>query len=197
MKNLTFNQYRAIDLTIMSIMTVVFEAVTAFAATKWFPGELYAVSPTIALTCIVMMRWGGFGAINAVLGGFTFCVASGASEKQILIYAVGNCFSLLALFLFKAMGKAKIKDKFYFTALFVLAAYVGAQIGRWLVGLVFGGQLDSIVMFLATDCLSLLFSEVIVLISRRVDGLFEDQKSYLIRLDKARKKKEAEEFYNQ
>ena len=197
MKNLTFSQYRAIDLIMMSVMTVFFEAITAFAATKWFPGELYAVSPTIALTCIVMMRWGGYGAINAVLGGFTFCLASGATEKQILIYAVGNCFSLFALFLFKAMGKAKIKDKFYFTALFVLTAYVGAQIGRWLVGLVLGGQLDSIIMFLATDSLSLLFSEVIVLISRRADGVFEDQKSYLIRLDQAKRKKEAEDFYNQ
>lgn len=197
MKNITFNQYRAIDLTIMSVITVVFEAITTFAANKWFPGELYAVSPTIALTCIVMMRWGGFGAINAVLGGVTFCLASGATEKQILIYCIGNCFSLLALFLFKAMGKSEIKEKFYFTALFVLAAYVGAQIGRWLVGMIFGGQPDAIIMFLATDCLSLLFSEVIVLISRKADGLFEDQKSYLIRLDKARKKKEAEDFYGQ
>lgn len=197
MKNLTFNQYRAIDLTIMSVITVVFEAITAFAANRWFPGELYAVSPTIAMICIVMMRWGGYAAITAVLSGFTFCLASGATEKQILIYCIGNCFSLLALFLFKFMGKAKIKDKFYFTALFVLAAYVGAQLGRWLVGLFFGGQLDSVIMFLATDCLSLLFSEVIVLISRRADGLFEDQKSYIVRLDKARKKKEAEEFYNQ
>lgn len=197
MKNLTFSQYRAIDLTILAVITVVFEAITAFAANKWFPGELYAVSPTIALACIVMMRWGGYAAINAVLGGFTFCFASGATEKQILIYSIGNCVSLLALFLFKFMGKEKIRSKFFFAALFVLAAYVGAQLGRWLVGLVFGGQLDSIIMFLATDCLSLLFSEVIVLISRRADGLFEDQKSYLIRLDKARKKKEAEDFYNQ
>ena len=193
MKNISFNQYRVIDLTILAVVTAVFEAITAFAATKWFPGELYAVSPTIAMACIVMMRWNGFAAINAALGGMSFCLASGATEKQILIYVVGNCFALLALLLFKLLGKNKIKDRFYFTLLFVLTAYIGAQIGRWLVGLACGGAADSIIMFLTTDMLSLLFSVVIVLISRKADGLFEDQKSYLIRMDKAKKKKEAED----
>ncbi len=81
--------------------------------------------------------------------------------------------------------------------MFVLTAYIGAQIGRWLVGLACGGAADSIIMFLTTDMLSLLFSVVIVLISRKADGLFEDQKSYLIRMDKAKKKKEAEDYYGQ
>ncbi len=197
MKNISFNQYRFIDLTILAVVTAVFEAITAYAATKWFPGELYAVSPTIAMACIVMMRWNGFAAINAALGGMSFCLASGATEKQILIYVVGNCFALLALLLFKLPGKNKIKDRFYFTLLFVLTAYIGAQIGRWLVGLACGGAADSIIMFLTTDMLSLLFSVVIVLISRKADGLFEDQKSYLIRMDKAKKKKEAEDYYGQ
>lgn len=197
MKNISFNQYRAIDLTMLALVTAVFEAITAFAATKWFPGELYAVSPTIAMMCIVMMRWGGFAAINAVLSGMAFSLASGATGKQTLIYVLGNCFALLALFLFKYPGKNKIKDKFYFTLLFVFAAYMGAQIGRWLVATLCGGAADSIIMFFATDTLSLLFSAVIVLISRKADGLFEDQKSYLIRMDKARRKKEAEDFYGQ
>ncbi len=197
MRNISFNQYRAIDLTILAAVTAVFEAITAFAATKWFPGELYAVSPTIAMVCIVMMRWNGFAAINAALGGMVFCLASGATEKQFLVYVVGNGFALLALLLFKLPGKKKVKDKFYYTLLFVLTAYIGAQIGRWLVGLACGGAADSIIMFLTTDMLSLLFSVVIVLISRKADGLFEDQKSYLIRMDKAKKKKDAEDYYGQ
>ena len=197
MKNISFNQYRVIDLTMLTIVTAVFEAITAFAAGKWFPGELYAVSPTIAMVCIVMMRWGGYAAINAFVGGMAFCLASGATEKQTLIYAVGNCFALLALILFKFLGKSRIKDKFYFTVLFVFAAYTGAQLGRWLISLLCGGSLDSLIVFFATDILSLLFSVVIVLISRKADGLFEDQKSYLIRLDKEKKKKEAEDYYAQ
>ena len=137
------------------------------------------------------------GVQTCALPILAFSLASGATGKQTLIYVLGNCFALLALFLFKYPGKNKIKDKFYFTLLFVFAAYMGAQIGRWLVATLCGGAADSIIMFFATDTLSLLFSVVIVLISRKADGLFEDQKSYLIRMDKARRKKEAEDFYGQ
>ncbi|MCM1298970.1 MAG: hypothetical protein NC203_03505 [Firmicutes bacterium] len=194
--NLTFKQYRAIDLTILSVVLAVCEFLTAKAATAWFPGQLYALSPTVTVVCIVMMRWNGYAAIHAALGGLIFCLTSGANEKQILIYCVGNCFGLAALTLFKVFGKKKIKDKFGFTVLFTLAAFVGTQLGRWLVGLLLGGSPDTIIVFLTTDSLSLLFAIVVVLISRKADGLFEDQKEYLVRMQAERKRKEAEDYYN-
>lgn len=195
MNKLSFKQYRAIDLGILAVVTVVFETITALAATRWFPDQLYTLSPTITMICIVMMRWNGYAAIHALLGGAAFCMASGATQRQMILYCIGNCFALLALLLFKFIGKAKIKEKFYLTALFTVCAYVGAQLGRWIISLIFGGPWDSVIVFLSTDCLSLLFAVVVVLISRRADGLFEDQKSYLIRLDKERRKKEAEDYY--
>lgn len=193
--NLSFKQYRAIDLTILGIILLVSEFVTATAAAKWFPGQLYALSPTITVVCIVMMRWNGYAAIHALLGGFAYCFASGAQEKQIIVYCVGNCFALAALALFKAMGKEKIRSTFYFTLLFVLAAFFGAELGRWLIGLAFGEAFDSIVTFLLSDLITLIFTVVVVLITRRVDGLFEDQKSYLIRTEEERRKAEAEKYY--
>ena len=41
--------------------------------------------------------------------------------------------------------------------------------------------------FVTTDALSLVFSAVIVWIARRLDGIFEDQKHYLLRLKEAEK----------
>ncbi|MCM1054234.1 MAG: hypothetical protein NC394_01820 [Bacteroides sp.] len=197
MNKMSFKQYRTLDLIILTVVTLVFETITALAATRWFPDQLYTLSPTVTMVCIVMMRWGGYAAINAAVGGMAFCLASGATEQQIIVYCAGNCFSLLALLLFKLLGKERIKEKFYFTVLFTAAAYIGAQLGRWLVSLVFGGPADSLVVFLTTDSLSLLFAVVVVLISRRADGLFEDQRSYLLRMDKERRKKEAEDYYMQ
>lgn len=194
--NLTFKQYRAIDLTILAVVLCVCEFLTAMGATVWFPGQLFALSPTVAMVCIVMMRWNGYAAVHAVLGGLVYCLASGASGEQILIYCAGNLFALLALILFKVFGKKKIKEKFGFTVLFTLAAFLGAQLGRWLISLLFGSSPDTIIVFLTTDSLSLLFAVVVVLISRRVDGLFEDQKEYLIRVQAERKRKEAEDYYN-
>lgn len=194
--NLSFKQYKAIDLTILTVVLGVCEFLTAKAANAWFPGQLYVLSPTIMMTCIVMMRWNGFAAIHAAVGGLVFCLSSGATGEQILIYCVGNCFALIALIWFKVFGKKKIKDKFGYTILFTVTAFVGAQLGRWLVGLLLGGAPDSIIVFLTTDCLSLLFAVVVVLISRKADGLFEDQKAYLLRVQAEKKKQEAEDYYN-
>lgn len=195
--NRSFKQYKAIDLTIMGVILAVCEFLTAQAAARWFPNELYALSPTIAVVCIVMMRWSGFAAIHAVIGGLVYCLTLGGDWKQIITYCVGNCFILIALTWFKALGKEKVRSKFYWTLLFTINAFLGAQIGRWAVSVALGGPFSfgSFAAFLTNDVITLLFSVVVVLISRRPDGLFEDQKSYLIRTEEERKREEAEKNF--
>ncbi len=188
MNNISFKQYRAIDLGILAVILFAVETLIAKAATTWFSGQLYTVSPTIAVTCIVMMRWGGFAAIHAALGGFAFCLSSGATPQQFVIYCVGNIFALGSLILIKKLGKQRIRDKAMLTVAFTTAAFFCVQIGRWVVSLFFGGAPDSIIRFVTTDLLSLAFSILVVLISRRVDGLFEDQKVYLIRTESERRR---------
>ncbi len=202
----TFEQYRAIDLTIMGVILAVCEFLTANGAAKWFPNELYALSPTVAVVCIVMMRWGGYAAIHAVLGGLVYCLTLGGDWRQFVTYCVGNCFMLIALAWFKLFGKGekgfrggkeKVRSKYYFTLLFTINAFLGAQIGRFAVSVALGGSFSfgAFGTFLANDVITLLFSVVVVLISRRVDGLFEDQKSYLIRTEEERKREEAEKSF--
>lgn len=177
---MSFKQYRAVDLSIMAVILFIFETVTV-TAVKWFPGELYTLSPTVTVVCIVMMRWGGFAAIHAVVGGMAFCIASGAGAHQFVMYCAGNCFMLAATVFFRTHGKGKVRESALLTMAFTALAYFGAQTGRWMLGLLFGGSLDSLVVFFTTDSLSLLFALVVVLISRRLDGLFEDQRDYLVR----------------
>lgn len=190
MNNISFKQYRAIDLGILAVILFAVEALIAKAAGTWFTGQLYTLSPTIAIVCIVMMRWGGYAAIHAAAGGLAFCIASGASPQQFAIYCAGNCFALVSLLLIKKFGKQKIKDSVLLTILFTVTAFFGVQIGRWLVSLAFGGAVDTIIVFIMTDSLTLVFSVLVVLISRRIDGLFEDQKAYLIRTAEERRRAE-------
>lgn len=186
MNNISFKQYRAIDLGILAVILFVAETITAKAAKSWFPEQFFMLSPTIAVICIVMMRWGWFAVLHAVVGGFAFCLSSGATPEQFAVYCIGNCFALVSMVLVKVFGKRKIKDGIILSIVYTAAAFFGAQLGRWAVGLFFGGAMDSIVVFIATDSLSLLFSMVAVLLSRRIDGLFEDQKAYLIRTESER-----------
>ena len=192
--NLSFKQYRSVDLGIMLVMLAVAEALIAYAATVWFPYEFYVLSPTVAVVCIVMMRWGGFAAIHAAVGGLALCIASGAEPKQFVVYCVGNCFALAALILLKTLGKEKVRSKLLLTALFTVIAFCGAQVGRWLVGLLMGGSVSDILTFFATDSLSLIFALVTVLISRRINGLFEDQWAYLVRTQAERNKQQLPDY---
>ncbi len=193
--NITFRQYRIIDLAILLIILAVAEALTAVAAKDWFTGEIYVLSPTVAVLCIVLMRWGAYAAIHAVAGGLTLCIVTGATPEQFAVYCIGNCFALLALLWFRFAGKEKVRAKAIMSALFTVTVFLAVQAGRWLVGLIFGGSLADIGSFIASDSLSLLFAVVAVQLTRRLDGVFEDQKTYLLRTQKERERQEAAAEY--
>ena len=193
--NISFRQYRVIDLVIMLAIVSFAEFIIITAAKSWFPDELYILSPTVTIVCIVMMRWGGFAAIHAAAGGLVMCMASGAAAEQYIIYCVGNCFALAALLWFAFLGKEKIRTSIPLTALFTVTAFCAQQIGRWLVGLLFGGTVQDITGFFTSDSLSLIFAVLVVQLARRLDGVFEDQKTYLFRIQAERSRREAEEEY--
>ena len=194
MNQITFQQYRSIDLTILTVLTVVFEAIATLASNRWFAAQPIAMSITLMLVCMTMMRWSGRAAMIAIAGGITFCVISGATIEQYLIYGIGNLFSLLALVLIKIYGKEKIRTSVPRLLFFVLVAYLGMALGRWGLSLLFGGNLMVLVVYLTTDIMSLLLAEIILLLLRKTDGMIEDQKAYLLRVDRERKEKQEESF---
>ncbi len=190
-RQLTFSQYRAIDLTLFALMLVVFEYII-IAATSWFPNELYTVSLAASITCIVMMRWGPFSAIHAVLGGAVFCFFTGATAPQYLIYCAGNLLSMLALLILKLAGSKKIKEDTVLSMVFAVSVQVLMQAGRAGVSLLMGYSFSSALGFIMTDALSIIFTMVIIWIVRHLDGMFENQKSYLLRVQEEREKERGE-----
>ena len=183
---ITFKQYRNIDVGLLCLLTAVFEALATFATSKWFPGQPMAISITLALTLIAMHRWGPYAGSTAVVGGIVFCLVSSASIEHFLIYCVGNAFALTSLVYFRAFGKEGVKRSFLKTLLYASTAYVAVALGRFLASLPFGADFSDLVGFLASDILSLLFAVVILWIFKDIDGLVEDQKAYLFRLEKQR-----------
>lgn len=188
MKHLTLSQYRNVDLTAFAVILTVFDGLIATAATRWFPGELYTVSAVAAVCSIVLMRWGGWAAIHAVLGGVVFCIACGGTGRQLAIYAIGNLGCLGSLLLLKWMGPRRIREDKLYAMLFGLVTQLLMQLGRALVALALGTEIANCVGFLTTDALSDLFTMVILYIARQLDGVFENQKDYLIRLQAEQRK---------
>lgn len=183
----TFAQYRTADLCCFAVIGGICEYIMTVAAGKWFPGQLYTVSVTAAVSTIVLMRWGAWAGIHALLGGAVFCLASGGSARQYAIYGIGNLACLVLLPLLRGEGKTRIRSDKLQTGAFALGVTLAMQLGRALVALALGTELSACVGFFTTDALTDLFTVVVVSLARNLDGIFEDQKSYLLRISKQEK----------
>lgn len=178
----TWKEYRAIDLALLAGLLAVFEFIIVRAANWWFPGQPFTVSLAAAVTSIVYMRWGVWGAIHAAEAGFVFCCFSGATGQQFAVYCAGNLLSVLAVLLLKAMGKERVRTG-SLSLVFPLLVQVLMQAGRAAVALLLGADPANLAGFFTTDSLSLLFTFVIIWIARKLDGVYEDQKHYLLRIN--------------
>ncbi|MCH5288275.1 MAG: hypothetical protein J1E43_12750 [Christensenellaceae bacterium] len=177
----TWKEYRLIDLALFAVFTAVFEFIIVTAANWWFPDQLFIVSLAAALTAIVYMRWGAWGAIHAVEAGFIFCLFSGATRSQYIIYCVGNLLSLAAVPLLQAVGKERARQG-GFALIFPLLVLLLMQAGRAIVAIILGAAPSAAVEFFTTDSLSYIFTFVIIWVAKRLDGVYEDQKHYLLRI---------------
>ena len=177
----SWKEYRAIDLAIMALMLAVFEFLIIHAASFWFPDQLYTVSLAAAVTSIVYMRWGVWGGVHAAEAGAVYCFFAGGSPEQYIIYCAGNLFSLFAVILLKAVGKERVRTG-HLSLVFPLLVQLLMHTGRGAAALAFGAAPGSALAFFTTDSLSYLFTFVIIWIARKLDGVYEDQKHYLLRI---------------
>ena len=180
-REFTWKQYRSIDLSLLALALAIFEFIIVRAANWWFPGQPFTVSLAAPMASIVYMRWGPWGAIHAVEAGLIFCYFSGGTGRQFLIYCLGNLVSVLAVLLLKAFGKERVRTG-HLSLIFPLLVQVLMQAGRAAVSLLLGAEPAVAAGFFTTDSLSLLFTFVIIWIARKLDGVYEDQKHYLLRV---------------
>lgn len=181
----TVGQYKAIDLALFAAMTAVGEWLVGNAARFWFPDQLYCLSIVPLMTAIVMMRWGPWAALHALLGSAVYCFASGAQGvSQWTTYCVGSLLGLAALGMLRGLGKERIRSDALLSMAFGGATVLLMQLGRALLSLVFGGTARGMIVFFTMDVITLLFTVVVMWIVRRLDGVFEDQINYLLRVNR-------------
>lgn len=177
----SFNEYRTIDLTIFAFILVLCEFLAVKGADSWFPGQPYTVSVAAAVVSIVYMRWGWWGCFHAFFAGTVFCASHGAQLFSYFIYCFGNLFSALAVPILLRYGKEKARTGM-FGLIFPLLVLLLMQGGRAAVALILGATPASVTGFFTTDSISMLFTFVVIWTARRLDGVYEDQKHYLMRL---------------
>lgn len=189
-RQITLRQYRTMDLIIFTALLCICETLITLGATRWFPGEPWTLSLVPAVTAVVMVRWGGFAAIPAVLGAFVFCVASGATVPQFAIYCIGNLLAVALLPLVRGDGWERLHDQVLLALLYGVLTALLMQLGRGLIALALGTDPAVCGGFITTDALSALFAALIVWITRRLDGMLEEQRHYLTRVAEEMKREQ-------
>ena len=191
-RQMTFSQYRAMDIFLFTALLCLCEALIVLGATVWFADQLYTLSLTAAVTAIVLVRWGILAAVPAVCGGFGFCLFSGATPSQYLIYCAGNLLVLSLMPLVRSEGWKKLQGNVLLAMLYGLAAALLMQLGRFVIAALMGTAPAIGAGFITTDVLSTFFSVLLVWICRRLDGMLEEQRHYLIRIQEEEKRDKGE-----
>ena len=191
---ISIKQYRLTDLFLFAVITVIGELVVHFANKAFGDSAVtYRITFVLPITLLVMMRWGWFSVFYALADGVLCCILNGGGWQSYIIYPLGFAFAEFLLILIKFTGKEKIAGKWYFSALFVLAGWVLMNFGLTVLMAAFGnGFVNSLAAnfgFGITGLMSLALALLIILVMRRLDGMFEDQKHYLLRLDEERREK--------
>ena len=194
-RQISLAQYRTIDLSILTGLMAASQLVIHLAVSRFYAEETgYIVSPVAAVVALIMMRWSLWSAIPALFGGVILSALSGGTAEQMLIYSVGNLLSMLAYLILKLSGKERIRCNAVLSLVFAVAVQLLMQLGRAAVAFLLGHPLLACWDFITTDAMSILFTLVIIWIVRRVEGLFEDQKHYLLRIQRAQSVKGGEQL---
>ena len=185
---MSFKQYRTLDLLIFIGMYALCEYLVVKAATVWF-NEPYSISIMLPLLLIVMMRWDKWSVIHAVAYALLFVYYQKGNGSQYLIYLIGNLFFMLTLIFLMKTGKKKVEDSFPLSAAYLLVGFLTMEIGRGIGSvIVLHSNPGMILQFILTDMLSLVFGLLVIIIVRRAEGLFTDQKKYLLELNSKKEK---------
>jgi hypothetical protein len=192
---ISIKQYRLTDLFVFALILALSELLGYFAII-WFPGyATFTFSLMLPISLIVLMRWGWLSVFYPVGAGLIYCLlnAEGFQASTYLTYCIGNACMALVLIYVKLVGREKIAKKFYLSAILVILAWLAINLGRSAISAMFGNNFfSSLLSFCSISdngVLSLVMAIIIIAIMRKLDGMFEDQKAYLLRLEREKKER--------
>lgn len=194
-RQISIQQYRFTDLFLFAIILIVSELIS-FYASKAFPADI-SISFMVPIVLVVMVRWGWPSVFYAVAAGLLDCLLSigTVTGYQFAVYIAGNAFIGLMLLPVYLYGRDKIVSVWWKSALFAAGGWVCVYVGRSLVWLIVAAAFPAeglalwggFATYALADIMSLIMGLIAILVLRRLDGMFEDQMSYLRRLEREKR----------
>ena len=181
---MSFKQYRSIDMLILFI----FYGICEFGIIKVGSSMIdqpYIISLMLPIMLIVIMRWDIYSIYQAVGSAIFFVLVQHGDMKQMLVYVLGNIGVWLMSLLIKKFGKEKISSSVFNCMMYVILGYILLEVFRYIgMMIIYQSSIGALIRLCALDALSAVFSIVVILLVRSIDGLFVDQKTYLLNLQR-------------
>ena len=177
---MTKKQYMFIDLTIFTILAVALEFINYMASAKLGGNVFVFLSYTVLLSLISIFRWGAYGVVVGIAGGFAQCLASGNLNFETLtIFIGGNVALLLMLIFIKGFKHKVIKSNFVLTLFYLLLGYLVVCLTRSLIATMFGLSFISVFKdYFVSESMCIVISMIVILIARKV-GVFTEMNEYI------------------
>lgn len=192
---ISFRQYKYTDLFFFALILALSEILIYCAFRFWFKTthDKYYINFMLAIALTVIMRWGWVGGLYAAVDAVILCAVQGAGWQSYLTYIIGALCILSVLLLTKFVGKEKIRSKWYLTLAYIFVGWVSVNFGITCMSAVFGENFLSALLrsfgLGVYGVMPFAAAIVVIMILRRLNGMFEDQKHYLIRQEQERQER--------
>lgn len=189
-KFISIKQYRAGDLCIFTALAAITELVCYFSRFWFSSAAIYTLNLMLPLITLIIVRWGWWGVIVAVFEGVLYAAIRGGAWQTYIIMVVSNAAIAAELLFIKLIKNERLYKHWYWAFLLVLTGWVAVNFVRAGLSAIFYKdfvtQLATMFGFSDGGLLALVMGEIIILVLRRLDGMVENQKGYLLRLKKER-----------
>jgi len=174
-------QFKRIDLTLFTVLAIVSEYL-AFHFINIFSEAGFMISFSFLLGLIAIYRWGAIGSVVYIGSGVVSLIMNYQSidiTYQFLYYVVANAAIVSTILMFRFFTKEDIKTKWFVLLLYMLFPMLIIGLSKGLLIFIFEKNLHGFIDYFASQLLTLVMTYIVLNIVIRIEGLFEDMKTYI------------------
>lgn len=176
-----FEQYRNMDLALLSVMAVLAEVLGIWLH-KELPMAGFYISFSTLIALISLLRWGKQGAlVNCLISVPIVLFSEQKSGLLFLFYFISGLAVVIIPILFGRIETSRVVGKSYWLLLYVAAFYSVVILSRGLFGFIVGlSFVSALVQTFSQLLFSMVMSYIVLIVIKNREGLLVNMRTYFI-----------------
>lgn len=142
-------------------------------------GSSFYFSFSIAIGLIAMIRWGVWGTIVGMVGGFPAITFSGMSLiGGILFYVMANAFLGIPILIYGKRDRNKISGHPIFLTGYIIVSHLCLAVGKGIVIFLLTSETTGMIDYFGATFLIMVINIIVCLVLRMREGLLCDMRYY-------------------